>query len=102
MDKQHPVQRLLLQASTRSPFHTAHKRPSPHTHPSITQATTATVSSSSTTSPPYFRITVKRIPGGLVSTHLHDVVEQGDALLVGPPYGDFTVCPRALAVPGSG
>ena len=80
-------------------IHTPTPSPSQYTHPSTTQATTATVSSSSTTSPPYFRITVKRIPGGLVSTHLHDVVEQGDALLVGPPYGDFTVCPRALAVP---
>ena len=27
--------------------------------------------------PPYFRITVKRLPGGLVSGYLHDVMQEG-------------------------
>jgi len=44
-------------------------------------------------SPPYFRISIKRLPGGAVSTHMHDTVKEGDVLLVGPPYGDFTLPP---------
>ena len=34
-------------------------------------------------------ITVKRVPGGIVSNHLHDVVRVGDDLPVLPPMGDF-------------
>jgi len=44
-------------------------------------------------SPPYFRISIKRLPGGAVSTYMHDTVKEGDVLLVGPPYGDFTLPP---------
>lgn len=46
----------------------------------------------------YYRITVKREPGGsqgdpdgLVSSYLHDVVRVGDVLEVGPPCGEFTL-----------
>jgi len=44
-------------------------------------------------SPPYFRISIKRLPGGVVSTYMHGTVKEGDILLVGPPYGDFTLSP---------
>ncbi len=36
-------------------------------------------------------ITVKRMPDGLVSRHLHDRVRAGDALVVDEPIGNFTV-----------
>ncbi len=46
----------------------------------------------------YFRISVKRevatsdgVPDGLISTYLHDVVQQNDCILVGPPCGVFTI-----------
>lgn len=46
----------------------------------------------------HFRISVKRergrdhlCPDGLISNHLHDRVEPGDALEVGPPCGEFTL-----------
>jgi nitric oxide dioxygenase len=46
----------------------------------------------------YFRISVKRedsliesAPGGLISNHLHDSVEAGDVIDVGPPCGEFTL-----------
>jgi nitric oxide dioxygenase len=48
----------------------------------------------------YYRISVKRessfqanVPGGLVSNYLHDRVEPGDTLEVGPPCGEFTLDP---------
>jgi nitric oxide dioxygenase len=48
----------------------------------------------------YFRISVKRewaadaeAPAGLVSNYLHDHVEEGDLLDVGPPCGEFTLEP---------
>ena len=44
-------------------------------------------------SPPYFRISIKRLPGGTVSTYMHGTVKEGDVLLVGPPYGDFILPP---------
>ncbi|WP_169253617.1 hybrid-cluster NAD(P)-dependent oxidoreductase [Brevibacterium sp. 'Marine'] len=37
-----------------------------------------------------FTITVKRVPGGVVSTHLHDNVRVGDRLHVDGPYGLFS------------
>ncbi|TWU45888.1 Flavohemoprotein [Novipirellula aureliae] len=48
----------------------------------------------------HFRISVKResrlaldAPDGLVSSHLHDHIEPGHRLSVGPPCGEFTVDP---------
>jgi nitric oxide dioxygenase len=47
---------------------------------------------------PYFRISVKResglaagAPAGVISNHLHDSVQVGDVLNVGPPCGEFTL-----------
>ncbi len=37
-----------------------------------------------------FTLTVKRVPGGAVSTHLHDVLRIGDSLHVDGPYGLFS------------
>ena len=46
----------------------------------------------------YYRISVKRepsptaeAPAGLVSNHLHDGVNEGDGLEIGPPCGEFTL-----------
>ncbi len=46
----------------------------------------------------YFRISVKKetsknaqVPGGVVSTFLHEQVSSGDLIDVGPPCGEFTV-----------
>ncbi len=44
----------------------------------------------------HYRISVKRetspnAPAGLVSNHLHDQVNVGDQILVGPPCGEFTL-----------
>lgn len=42
----------------------------------------------------YFRISVKREPGsppGLISNYLHDEIEEGDVLSIGPPCGEFTL-----------
>ncbi|QDT27688.1 Flavohemoprotein [Gimesia panareensis] len=46
----------------------------------------------------HFRISVKREPGltadapaGLISTYLHDEVQVGDTLEIGPPCGEFTL-----------
>lgn len=46
----------------------------------------------------HFRISVKReerlspdAPDGLISNHLHDVIEAGHRIKVGPPCGEFTV-----------
>lgn len=36
-------------------------------------------------------ITIKRVPGGRVSTWFHDHVQPGDAIGIGPPAGDFVV-----------
>lgn len=51
----------------------------------------------------HFRISVKRetrlaadAPDGLVSNHLHDVVQVGDELEVGPPCGEFTLLPEKV------
>ncbi|MEV6343613.1 globin domain-containing protein [Actinoplanes sp. NPDC051851] len=37
------------------------------------------------------RITVRRVPGGAVSGHLHDVVRAGDTLRLSQPYGDLVL-----------
>lgn len=49
----------------------------------------------------HFRISVKReaslsphAPDGLISSHLHDAVETGHRIQVGPPCGEFTVDPE--------
>ncbi len=36
-------------------------------------------------------ITIKRVPGGRVSTWFHDHVQPGDTIGIGPPAGDFVV-----------
>ncbi|WP_372896914.1 NO-inducible flavohemoprotein [Stieleria sp.] len=50
---------------------------------------------------PHFRISVKRegklaedAPEGLISSHLHDSIEEGHHLQVGPPCGEFTINPE--------
>jgi len=42
-------------------------------------------------------ITVKRMADGVVSTHLHDRLREGDTLLALDPSGDFTLEPQADA-----
>ena len=42
-----------------------------------------------------YRISVKREPGGLVSTFLHDRVQAGDVLELFPPAGHFTLAESA-------
>jgi nitric oxide dioxygenase len=51
----------------------------------------------------YYRISVKResspgdsVPGGLISNYLHDEIEVGDRIEVGPPCGEFTIDPRSV------
>lgn len=46
----------------------------------------------------YYRISVKREPAlvpqgpaGLISNYLHDQIQEGDQILVGPPCGEFTL-----------
>ena len=39
-------------------------------------------------------ITIKRVPGGTVSTWFHDHVHPGDTIDIGPPAGDFVVDDR--------
>jgi len=46
----------------------------------------------------HYRISVKResataggVPDGLISTYLHDVVQENDCLQIGPPCGNFTI-----------
>lgn len=41
----------------------------------------------------HYRISVKREPGGVISTHLHDRVAVGDLLEAFPPCGDFVLNP---------
>lgn len=52
----------------------------------------------------HYRISVKREPSlapdapeGLISNYLHDRVHVGDELELGPPCGEFTICPRSLS-----
>ena len=51
----------------------------------------------------HFRISVKRepsltagAPDGLISNYLHDVVQEGDQLQIGPPCGEFTLDPATV------
>ena len=53
---------------------------------------------------PHYRISVKReerlspeAPDGLISSHLHDAIEPGDRIQVGPPCGEFTVDPATAS-----
>ncbi len=41
--------------------------------------------------PDYYRISVRRESGGVVSSHLHEAVTVGDEVLVHMPQGEFTV-----------
>src|SRR5690606_5129246 len=50
----------------------------------------------------YYRISVKRepaphdeAPAGLISNHLHDSIQAGNELEIGPPCGEFTLDPAA-------
>ena len=52
---------------------------------------------------PYYRISVKResrlapdAPDGLISNHLHDAIEPGQTIEVGPPCGEFTIDPTQV------
>lgn len=45
----------------------------------------------------HYRITVKREPKGLISNYLHDAVQVGDELKLGPPCGDFTIAPETVS-----
>jgi nitric oxide dioxygenase len=52
----------------------------------------------------YYRISVKREPrltadgpDGLISSYLHDVVQQGSTLEIGPPCGEFTLDPTTVS-----
>lgn len=51
-------------------------------------------------------VTVKRVPGGLVSNHLHDTAKAGDTLAALGPSGSFTVgdasSPRHVVLVGGG
>ncbi len=57
-------------------------------------------------SQPHYRISVKReerlapdAPDGLISNHLHDAVEEGHRIELGPPCGEFTIDPATVAKP---
>lgn len=50
--------------------------------------------SSTPSRPCTFSITVKRVPGGLVSNWLHDHLRAGDSLTVSTPQGDFNIVDR--------
>jgi len=54
----------------------------------------------------YYRLSVKREPGGVVSRLLHDTVGEGDVLRARPPAGEFTLAagdrPVVLASAGIG
>jgi nitric oxide dioxygenase len=50
----------------------------------------------------YYRISVKREPGdppGLISNYLHEQVDEGDVLQLGPPCGEFTLDVDAVRKP---
>ncbi|RKR82241.1 ring-1,2-phenylacetyl-CoA epoxidase subunit PaaE [Mucilaginibacter gracilis] len=40
---------------------------------------------------PFLEVTIKRVPGGVVSNHILDTVNVGDMVEVMPPMGDFVV-----------
>lgn len=39
----------------------------------------------------FLEITIKRVPNGIVSNHIHDVVKEGDSIEVMPPMGEFII-----------
>lgn len=41
--------------------------------------------------PEHYRISVKREPGGVISNHLHDHVQEGDTVMIHVPHGDFAL-----------
>ncbi|WP_182866861.1 NO-inducible flavohemoprotein [Stieleria mannarensis] len=54
----------------------------------------------------HYRISVKReerptadAPDGLISSHLHDAIDEGHHIKLGPPCGEFTVDPAAVGRP---
>ncbi|KEA62579.1 Flavohemoprotein (Hemoglobin-like protein) (Flavohemoglobin) (Nitric oxide dioxygenase) [Marinobacterium lacunae] len=55
------------------------------------QTTRRNYSLSDTPDKPYYRISVKREAGGLVSNHLHDNLNPGDIVRLTPPCGDFVL-----------
>lgn len=38
----------------------------------------------------FLEVTIKRVPKGIVSNHINDVIKEGDSIEVMPPMGDFT------------
>lgn len=54
------------------------------------------ISSSPVTGEP-LRITVKRVKGGVLSTHINTTVQKGDVIDVMPPFGGFCLDPGATA-----
>ncbi|RMF48518.1 MAG: ferredoxin--NADP reductase [Bacteroidetes bacterium] len=44
---------------------------------------------------PHLAVTIKRLPGGIVSNYLWQTVRPGDFVEVFPPLGNFTVTPQA-------
>jgi len=46
---------------------------------------------------PMLEVTIKRVNGGLVSNHIHDIVKVGDVIEVMPPMGDFVYEPTFAA-----
>jgi len=74
-------------------------------HPNVTTSP-RNYSLSDSIGQPYYRISVKRearlapdAPHGLISNHLHDMVEVGDHIDLGPPCGEFTIDPATVAKP---
>eukprot|EP00927_Polykrikos_kofoidii_P045943 TRINITY_DN40094_c0_g1_i1.p1 TRINITY_DN40094_c0_g1~~TRINITY_DN40094_c0_g1_i1.p1 ORF type:complete len:445 (+),score=90.89 TRINITY_DN40094_c0_g1_i1:568-1902(+) len=45
---------------------------------------------------PYLQIAVKKLPGGKVSTYMHERVAVGQCIHLSPPFGVFTPVPAAL------
>ncbi len=57
-------------------------------------------------SQPHYRISVKReqrlvadAPDGLISNHLHDAIQEGHHIELGPPCGEFTLDPVTVTKP---
>jgi len=74
-------------------------------HP-LTPTSPRNYSLSDCISQPHFRISVKReerlapnAPDGLISNHLHDAINEGDRVELGPPCGEFTLDPATVTKP---
>jgi len=59
--------------------------------PRVAQPVARTYSISNGPGAPFYRLSVKREPHGLVSRHLHDAVSLGDFISARQPAGDFTL-----------